>query len=308
MKAIAINRYGGPETLEYTDLPEPKVGPDVVLIRVKAAGINPVDWKVREGYLDGVFPSHFPLVPGWDVAGVVERVGPAVTEFSPGDEVVAYDREDHIQNGTYAEFTAAPVRTVARKPQTATWAQAGGLPLVGLTAHQLLEALDLRQGETVLVHAASGGVGSMAVQLARLRGVHVIGTASERNHDYLRELGAQPVSYGDGLVERVHELAPDGVDAAVELLGGETLESTPELLGPLGRFASVSDPARALELGGRYIFVRPNAEQLALLARYVDEGSLRVDVTRTLPLAEAAEAHRISQEGHARGKIVLEVG
>ena len=152
---MAFRRYGGPEVLEPMDLPEPKVGPDWVLIRARAASVNPVDWKVRQGGLDALIPTHFPVITGWDVAGVVERVGPAVTGVRAGDEVIAYNRQDHLQWGTCAELIAAPERTVGPKPATATWEQAAALPLVGLTAHQALtERLAVRAGETVLVHAA----------------------------------------------------------------------------------------------------------------------------------------------------------
>ncbi len=304
-----MNRYGGPEVLELTDLPEPKVGPDFVLVRVKAASVNPVDWKIREGYLDGLFETHFPVVPGWDVAGVVERVGPAVTEFTVGEEVVGYVREDHIQRGTYAELVAAPVRALARKPANASWTEAAGLPLAGLTAYQaLVKALQVCQGETIVIHAAAGGVGSLAVQIARWLGARVIGTASERNHDFLRSLGAEPVTYGDGLPERVRALAPGGVDAVLDLVGGEALRLSPQLVGPAGRIASIVDAATVTEIGGRYVFVRPDPADLATLAGLVEQGRLRVPVTATFPLEKAAEAQRLNQEGHTRGKIALQIG
>jgi NADPH:quinone reductase-like Zn-dependent oxidoreductase len=308
VKAIVMNRYGGPDVLELVgDAPEPKVGPDSVLVRVKAAGVNPVDGKIREGNLDGLFPTHFPLVPGWDVAGVVERVGPAVSEFSPGDEVIGYVREDHIGRGTYAELVSAPVRTLGRKPARLSWAEAAGLPLAGLTAYQALgKALAVTEDDTVLIHAASGGVGSLAVQIARAKGAQVIGTASPASHDHLRKLGAEPVEYGEGLADRVRKLAPGGVEAALDLVGGDALDVTPKLLSATGRWASIVDPS-VIERGGRYVFVRPDAHDLAALASLVDDGRLDVPVARTFPLAEAAEAHRLIAEGHTRGKIVIEV-
>ena len=309
MRAVAINGYGGPEVLELTELPEPTVGPDVVLVRARAAGVNPVDYKVREGGLDGRFPSHFPLVPGWDVAGVVEDAGPDVTEFSPGDEVVGYVRRDHIQWGTYAELVPAPVRTLAPKPETLSWPEAAGLPLAGLTAWQCLtRGLQVGEGDVVLVHAAAGGVGSFAVQLARLLGATVIGTASEASHDHVRSLGAEPVTYGDGLVERVRALAPEGVTAVLDLVGGDALEVSPELLAPGGRLASVLDPGRVRELGGRYLFVRPDGAQLAELARLVDDGRLIVPLERTFPLEQAGEAQQLQEGGHVHGKLALEIG
>jgi len=300
--------YGGPDVLEYTEVPDPKVGPDTVLVRVRAAGVNPVDWKIREGGLDGAFPTHFPLVPGWDVAGVVERVGPAVWELAPGDEVVGYVRTDHIQWGTYAEMVAAPVRCLARKPARVGFAEAAGLPLAGLTAYQALtQALHLVQDETLLVHAASGGVGSMAVQIATDVGAKVIGTAGARNHDHLRALGATPVEYGDGLADALAEAAPQGVDVVLDLVGGEALELSPKLLTGTGRLATVVDAGGVAALGGRYVFVRPDPVMLATLSRMVDDGRLAVHVSETFPLERAADAHRIVQGGHARGKVVLEV-
>ncbi len=307
MRAIALDQYGGPEVLRLAELPDPKVGPDTVLVRVRAAGVNPVDWKVREGYLDARFPSHFPLVPGWDVAGVVEAVGPAVTEFAVDDEVIGYVRRDHLQYGTYAELVPAPIRAVARKPASLSWTEAAGLPLAGLTALQALRAAGVGEGDTVLVHAAAGGVGTLAVQLARLSGARVIGTAGERNAGYLRELGAEPVTYGDGLAGRVRSLAPDGVTAAVDLVGGDALDASAEVVKDPSRIVSVVDPARVKELGGRYVFVRPNPDELAELAGYADAGKLTVPVQQTFPLAEAAAAQELVRGGHVRGKIVLEV-
>jgi NADPH:quinone reductase-like Zn-dependent oxidoreductase len=308
VKAIAMQDFGGPDALAVTELPDPPVGPDVVLVRARAAGVNPVDHKIRQGALAALIPTHFPLVPGYDVAGVVERVGPAVRRFRPGDEVMAYNRQDHLQWGSYAELVPVPERAVAARPATASWEQAAALPLVCLTAYQcLVELLDVRAGETVLVHAASGGVGAMAVQLARILGAEVIGTAGERNHDRLRELGATPTTYGDGLVERVRAIRPDGVDAVLDLAGGQALEDSPAVLAAPGRIASVIDPQRVVELGGKYHFARADAEQLARFAEWVDAGRLRVDVGRTFALADAAEAQRLQERGGATGKIVLTI-
>ncbi|MFJ6773520.1 NADP-dependent oxidoreductase [Kitasatospora sp. NPDC091257] len=304
MKAIAINRYGGPEVVEYTDLPDPKVGPDSVLVEVRAAGVNPVDWKVRDGALDGILDAHFPLVMGWDLAGVVRAVGGGITEFAPGDEVYGYVRKDAVEHGTYAELVSAPVRTLARKSAALDWAQSGGLPLAGLTALQGLRALRLAEGETVLVHAAAGGVGHLAVQLARAFGARVIGTAAERNHDFLRGLGAEPVVYGEGLADRVRALAPDGVDAALDLVGHGAVQVSAGLVADPGRIASTTDFG-VKALGGRYVWVRPDAGDLAELAALADDGRLTVTVASTFPLAQAASAQALSAEGRTRGKIVL---
>jgi NADPH:quinone reductase-like Zn-dependent oxidoreductase len=258
--------------------------------------------------MDALIATHFPLVSGFDVAGVVERVGPAVHHLRPGQEVIAFNRQDHLQWGSYAELVAVPVRAVADKPAATGWEEAGALPLVGLTAYQtLVDLQEVRAGETVLVHAASGGVGTMAVQIARILGAEVIGTASERNHDRLRELGATPTTYGDGLVDRVRAIRPEGVDAVLDLAGGQALEDSPAVLAAPGRIVSVLEPQRVGELGGRYHFARPDAGHLARLAEWVDEGRLRIPIGRTFALADAAQAHRLLADGGAGGKIVLTI-
>ncbi|WBC17292.1 NADP-dependent oxidoreductase [Micromonospora sp. WMMA1998] len=308
MKAIAIDAYGPADRLTLRELPTPPVGPDTVLVRVRAAGVNPVDWKVREGHLAGAFPSHFPLVPGWDAAGVVEAVGPAVAGFAVGDEVIGYVRRDDVQHGTYAELVPAPERCLADKPVRASWPEAAGLPLAGLTAYQALQLARTGAGDTVLVHGASGGVGHLAVQVARALGAdRVIGTASEANHDFVRSLGAEPVVYGDGLRNRVRAVAPDGVDVVLDLFGGDALDVSAELITRPARMMSTADPEHVTRLGGTYLFVKPSAADLAVLAGLVDAGRLTVHVARTLPLAEAAEAHRLVEAGHVRGKVVLTV-
>jgi NADPH:quinone reductase-like Zn-dependent oxidoreductase len=307
MKAISYRRYGGPEVLELGEVRDPKVGPDSVLIRVRAAAVSPVDWKAQAGYLDPVLDAVFPVIPGWDVAGVVEQTGPAVTGFQAGDEVIGYVREDFLSRGTCAEYVAAPLRTLARKPRNLTFEQAAGIPLAGLTAYQaLVGALRVGEGDTVLVHAAAGGVGSMAVQLARHLGARVIGTAGEHNHDYLRTLGAEPTVYGEGLAKRVRALAPDGVQAAFDLVGGDALSTSAEVLAPGGRLASIADPA-VLGLGGGYVFVRPDPDDLQDLTDLAERGALGVQVSATFPLERTAEAQQLSAEGHTRGKIVITV-
>ncbi|WP_327313557.1 NADP-dependent oxidoreductase [Streptomyces sp. NBC_01235] len=307
MRAVVARRYGGPEALELMEIDKPEPGAGSVLIRVKAAGVNPVDWHVVAGHLNSILEVSLPLVPGFDVAGVIEAIGPGVTDFSVGDEVFGYVRTEQVQYGTYAELVAAPVHTLARKPASLTWQQAAGLPLVGLTALQSLSRVGARSGETVLVHAAAGGVGSVAVQIAVARGARVIGTASERNHEFLRSLGAEPVVYGDGLAERVRELAPEGVDAAVDCVGGDAVAVSQELLKDPSRVASIVDP-EVTQRGGHQVWTQPDPSDLAALASLADAGKLTVHIDRVLPLAEAADAFRLSQTGQVRGKIVLEIG
>ncbi|MEU6916294.1 NADP-dependent oxidoreductase [Streptomyces olindensis] len=307
MKAISYSRYGGPEVLAFGEVRDPVVGPDAVLVKVRAAAVNPVDWKAREGHLDGILAPFFPVVPGWDVSGVVVRPGVAVSEFDVGDEVIGYVREDFLSRGTFAEYVAAPLRTLARKPRNLSWEEAAGLPLVGLTAYQVLvKVLQVKRGETVLVHAAAGGVGSVAVQLAVHLGARVIGTASEPNHDFVRGLGAEPVTYGEGLGERVRGVAPEGVDAAFDTVGGDALKVSANLLAPEGRLASIADN-EVVNFGGRYYFVRPDADDLRRLSELAEQGVVSVHVDETFPLERAADAHRLNEQGRTRGKIVVTV-
>src|ERR687894_2460100 len=204
MRAVAVREWGGRDRMELLDLGPPPVAPDGVLIRVRAAGLNPVDWKVREGRLAGAFPHHFPVILGWDVAGTVEAVGPAVTWFKPGDAVYGYKPPPDLGFGTYAELTTGPEGYFAHMPQELSFEEGAAIPLAALTAHQAIERSGLRGGETFFVPAGAGGVGHLAIQLARERGARVIASASPQNHDFLRELGAEPVDYADGdAAERV---------------------------------------------------------------------------------------------------------
>lgn len=304
MRAVTYPAYSqDTATLEVTEVDDPKVGPGAVLIEVRAAGVNPVDWKVMAGGLDGLMDTVFPVIPGWDVAGTVVAVGPDTPDFAVGDEVMAYARKDVVHAGTFAEQVAVAAWSVARKPASLTWEQAGALPLAGGTALRTLDVLEVADGDTVLVHAAAGGVGSIAVQIAVARGARVIGTASEANHDFLRNLGAEPVTYGEGLGERVRAIAPDGVDAVADFVGGQ-LETTLAVLAQDGRHASVADGSVG-EHGGHVVWVRPLGAETARLAELADQGHLTVEVARTFGLDEVAEAFAVSQEGHTRGKLVV---
>ncbi|MGO2862506.1 MAG: NADP-dependent oxidoreductase [Brevibacterium sp.] len=304
MRAAVYDQYtDNLDDITVREVDDPKLPPASVLIEVKAAGVNPVDWKLVGGHLDSFMPVQFPVTPGWDVAGVVVGLGFDTPEFSIGDEVIAYARKDVLSTGTFAEKVAVPVRSVAPKPKSLSWEQAGGLPLAGGTALRTLEALGEIDGKTVLVHGASGGVGSFAVQIARASGARVIGTASERNHDYLRELGAEPVAYGEGVVERILEAAGGKVDGVVDYVG-EQLETTLAVLADGGTHASVADPSVS-EHGGRYIWVRPDGSETARLGQLVDEGRLTVEVAGTYGLDEVPQAFKDNAAGHTRGKIVI---
>jgi NADPH:quinone reductase-like Zn-dependent oxidoreductase len=286
MQAIAIERFGGPEELALLDLPDPRLPPDGIVIRVRAAAVNPVDAKIRAGGLAQRFPCFFPLVPGWDVAGVVHQAGPAVRGFAPGDEVIAYCRKDFIQEGTYAELVAVRATQATHKPRSLSFEEASGLPLVGLTAYQVVyDALQLQPGETLLVNRAAGGVGSLAVQLGRIVGAHVIGVAGSQNHGMLRELGAaECIDYREtDPIDAVREAHPRGIDAVFDLIGGETLERSGAVLRPGGRIVSVVQPpdAEAFARGNvaaSYVFVLPDGDELRALAALAEGGELVVPV------------------------------
>lgn len=307
MRAAVYDKYGDPDVIAVREHDDPPVGPDTVLVRSRATSVNPVDWKIRRGYLQGAYPHHLPIIPGWDVAGVVEAVGPAVvTGLEVGDEVWGYVRRDDVQWGTAAELVPAPERTVARKPSSLSFEEAACVPLAGLTAYQVLvEALGIRDGERVLVHAAAGGVGHLAVQIALAHGCEVVGTASAANHDHLRALGVtETIDYGSGPVS---EQLSSPVDAVLDLAGGDALEDAANQVRDVARVASVVDAATVLDMGGRYVFVRPERTHLDALASLAEEGRLNVDVTETLRLDEVAEAHRLSEAGHTRGKIAVRI-
>ena len=304
-RAVYYNEFGGPESLQVGELPLPPVGPDSVVVKVAGVGINPVDYKIQRGYLAGAIEINFPVVIGWDVAGEVLAVGPAITEFAPGDRVFAYARLDTVQHGTAAEVVVLPIRVLANAPTSLPLEEAAAVPLTGLTAFQLIRRLDIQPGETVLIHGAAGGVGQFAVQLARLAGATIIGTASTRNHEHLRGLGVEPVGYGPELEAAVRRLAPNGVDVVVDLVGGDALERSDALVAANARVGSITNGEGAIARGGVYVFVRPSAADLTELARLIDDGSLVVDVAATYPFAEAAAAYRQLEEGHVRGKIVL---
>ena len=308
MKAVRIHAYGGLEVLHYADIAMPKLNPDDILVRVRAAAVNPVDWKIREGYLQGALKHHLPLTLGWDVSGEVVEVGPQAGGFKAGDGV--YVRPDIERDGGYAEYIAVKASEAARKPATLDHIHAAAVPLAALTAWQaLVDAADLQAGQTVLVHAAAGGVGSLAVQLAKARGARVIATASAVNTGLVAELGAdQFIDY----TKTRFEDAVKGVDVVFDTIGGDTQERSWQVLKPGGMLVSVVSPPSkeiAAERGLRraFVFIHADGEQLSAIAQLVDAGQMKPLIHTVLPLAEVRQAHAISQGGHARGKIVLHV-
>lgn len=315
MKAVILNAYGGRDVLEVAELPKPAPGVGEVRIEVVAAGVNPVDWKIREGYLKDRLPNQLPIIPGWDVAGRIDALGPDVSAWQVGDEVYAYVRKPVIQHGAYAEFVTFDAAHVARKPKNFSFEEAASVPLAALTAYQsLFDAGKLQPGERVLVHAAAGGVGGFAVQLARAAGALVWGTASEANHVYLKELGADhTIDYhAVGVWEQLKESVPDGMDLIYDCIGGDTFDQSLPLLSTQGRIVSILEPNRCQSLieqgtGAFYVFVEPNGAQLEKLAALAENGKLTTHLAAVLPLEDAARAHELIESLHTRGKIVLKV-
>ncbi|MFC9303595.1 NADP-dependent oxidoreductase [Streptomyces albidoflavus] len=309
MRAIIQESYGGPEVLHETRVPRPEPGPGEILVAVRAAGVNPTDWKHRA---QAGFVDRLPLVLGWDVSGVVEAVGYGVTLFAPGEEVFGMLPYPH-GSGSHAEYVVGPARAFTRKPTVIDHVQAGALPLVSLTAYQaLIDTAGIGPGQRVLIHAAAGGVGHVAVQIAKAHGAYVIGTASAPKHDLLRELGADEVV--DYRTTDVAE-AVDGVDMVLDPLGGETRARSVGLLRPGGTLVSLlsggsaEEAAHAAERGVRTATMLVEADHAGMnaVADLVAAGALRPHVEATFPLAEAAAAHRLGETGRTTGKIVLEV-
>ena len=311
MRAIAEETFGGPIAL--MDLPTPEIGADEVLIRIRAAGVNPFDWKVADGVLKDQMKHRFPLIPGFDAAGVIERVGADVTELAEGDEVYGYLFKPVIGGGTYAEYVGAPATIVARKPVTVGFAEAAALPTPGLAAMDLVDAVETREGESILVVGATGGVGSYATQLAARRGARVIATARRANEELVRELGAEETidHTTEDLVGAVRMAHPGGIEAVIDLVSDrEALGRISTLLNEGGRLASSVYAADLEELtrrgiGATNVSMLPDARRLGELSRMVDAGELSVRLDRTFSLGKAPEALEERRTGHVRGKIVL---
>ncbi|HLH43468.1 MAG TPA: NADP-dependent oxidoreductase [Bryobacteraceae bacterium] len=308
MKAVRIHEYGGADVLRFEDAPRPEPGAGEALVRVHAAGVNPVDWKVRAGYLREWMKHKLPMIPGWDFSGVVEAVGPGVDGWRAGAEV--YGRPDLARDGAYAEYIAVRASEIAAKPASIDHVQAAAIPLAALTAWQaLFEAGGLERGQKALIHAAAGGVGHFAVQLAKWKGAFVAGTASARNHDFLRQLGVdQPIDYTS---VRFEDVARD-FDVVLDSLAGETRARSWKVLRKGGVLVTIlgqpsQEEAKAHGVRAAGVFVQPNSKQLAEIAALVDSGKLRPQIEAVFSLAEAAKAHKLGETNHARGKIVLRV-
>ncbi len=307
MKAVRMHSYGGSEVLVYEDVPQPQPAKDEVLIRVHAAGVNPVDWKIRNGYGKETFGHHLPHILGCDLAGVVESVGSEVKRLKAGDAVYGYT--SFRREGTYAEFIVAKESEVTLKPTSLDFIQAAAVPVGALTSWQaLFDIAHLTNAQKVLIHAAAGGVGSMAVQLAKAKGAYVIGTASARNADFVRQLGVDElVNYQTTRFED----AVNDVDVVFDTVGGETQERSFQVLKQGGMLVSaVSPPSDAGAASGvrvAMVGVQPSAVQLDEITSLIESGKVKPFVETVLPLSEVRQAHELSESGRTRGKIVLQV-
>ena len=308
MKAIQIHEFGGPEVLKYEDAPKPKPGADEVVIKVFATSVNPIDWKIREGHAKGKFPIKFPLIPGWDVSGEIDEVGSNILNFRKGDEV--YSRPDPTKNGTYAEYVVVKANLINRKPQSIDHEKAAAVPLAGLTAWQaLFDYGKLQQGQKVLIHAASGGVGTFAVQFAKWKGAYVIGTTSKENMDFVKKLGADKVI--DYKNEKFEEKLKN-IDLVIDLIGGDTQKRSLKVIKKGGRLITTvqvenQEATKEKNIHIEGFLAQSLPEELEQIKQLIDSGKVKPVVSKIMPLKDAAKAQKLSEKGHTRGKIVLQV-
>ncbi|KAB8130751.1 NADP-dependent oxidoreductase [Gracilibacillus oryzae] len=309
-KAVIINQYGNKEVLEEGTVTLPELGEHQVLVREKATSINPIDWKLREGYLKQMFDWEFPIILGWDVAGIIEKTGSAVTDWKVGDEV--FSRPDTTKLGTYAEYTIVDDHLLAKKPANISFAEAAAVPLAGLTAYQaLFDHGKLEKGQKVLIHAGAGGVGSFAIQLAKEAGAYVYTTASPKNHDLLQTLGADEVI--DYHTTDIKDVLKD-IDLVFDTIGGETQNDSFEVLKENGRLISIvgepdQDKAKEKNAEAKGIWLQPDGNQLSKLADLLEKGKMKSIVGSTFPLSRKGvyDAHALSETHHAAGKIVISI-
>lgn len=309
MKAIVIEQYGGAEELIEKDLPKPVIQDNQVLIEMKATSVNPIDWKVRAGYMKEGMDFEFPLILGWDAAGVVSEVGKDVTKFKVGDEVFA---RPAMANGTYSEYVAVEEDLVALKPKSISFEEAASVPLAGMTAWQcLIDFGQIKSGDKVLIHAGSGGVGSLGIQIAKSLGAYVISTASDKNEAFLKELGVDEfINYK---TTDFADVVKD-VDLVVDTMGGDILEKSHDVVNPGGRLVSIAgqpnaEKAKEKEITAESLWLNPNGKQLAELGELMEKGEVKSHIGHTFPLTAEGlcEAHELSATHHAKGKIVIEI-
>jgi NADPH:quinone reductase-like Zn-dependent oxidoreductase len=304
VKAVRFDKYGGVDVLEVREVEDPVAGPGEVLVAVKAASINPGEIAIREGFLDARWPASFPSGEGSDFAGIVDAVGAGVDEFEIGDEVIGWTE----QRASQAELVVAPLEHVTAKPAGLSWEVAGALFVAPMAAWASVDAVDLKPGEIVVISAAAGGVGSIAVQLAHAKGATVVGLASERNHQWLRDHGAIPVTYGEGQVERIKQAVGEHLDAFIDTFGGGYVEIAVNELGiPLERINTIADFEAVERLGvsSQGTHAIATREILAELAAMVVAGELEIPIAKTYPLSEVRAAYEELARRDTRGKIVL---
>lgn len=310
MRASYFQDFGELDNVKTGDLEKPEPSEGEVLVRVQSAGVNPVDAAVARGMLDEVIPAKFPAIPGWDMAGTVVERGHSARRFEEGDEVYAYARRPTIQHGTFAEYVCIPESYLAHAPIELSIEEAGGIPLVGLTAYQsLFQFGHLEQGQTILILGASGGVGSMAIQLAKAADTRVIAVAGASNQEYMQKIGAdETIDYSNGNVgDHVEQLAPEGIDFILHCSRGDSLEQSIDTLKSGGQLISItnSDPDRPDDIDFEYVFVEPNAKQLKHIQELADDGKIEVPISKTYALEEAGQALRDIESLHTRGKTII---
>lgn len=309
MKAVRIHRLGGPEVLQYEDALRPEPAQEEVLVRIHAASVNPADWKTRAGFQPTRQPLVFPHILGWDIAGIIEAVGPPVTTFRPGDAVYGLIRFPQ-PGSAYAQYATAPIEHLAMKPERLDYVHAAALPLVALTAWQaLFEVAHLQRGQTVIIHGATGGVGHLAVQFAKAQGASVIAVASASNTDFVRTLGAeQVIDYHTAELEH----CASNVDLVFDTVGGPNAPRLASTMKAGGMYVSIAwalpsaEQIAATGITAQGMLVHPDAHMLAEIAQWVERGDLSPVVEQVFPLSQVQQAHRLGEEGHVRGKIVLD--
>ncbi len=303
-KAFVFTEYGGPETQRFADLPKPVPGSGELLVRVRAAGVNPADWKIRAGYMSAMRELEFPAVLGVEVAGLVEQVGEGMEDFSAGDEVFG---QPVTHSGGYAEY-ALLTEPAAKKPAGVSFVDAATLAVAAATAYDGVHQLGLKPRSTLLINGVGGGVGVAAAQIAQNLGLSVVGTASAAKKEFVESLGVTHVESGEGVADRIRAAAPGGVDAIFDLVGGAALEAVAGVAADPSKVISAADPATATAVGGSFIQRARTREVLDTVAALAETGKLDPQVVEVLPLDRAAEALARVESGHSQGKIVLEVG
>jgi NADPH2:quinone reductase len=315
MKSIILNKFGGADQLIVGEIETPSPAADEVQIKIAYTAVNPVDWKIREGLLQSRMPHDFPIIPGWDAAGTISALGKNVKDFKIGDQVFAYCRKPTIKWGTYAEYVCLPANDVAFKPENISFAQAAAFPLAGLTAWQaLFDAAQLKRGETVLIHAGAGGVGSLAIQFARHAGAYIYTTATESKHDYVKSLGADvAIDYKkENFASKIKSMHPAGMDVVFDTVGGQTLKDSYPLLKAEGRLVSIVEPpdgqvAEKYNIKVHYVFVTPNGKELQQISDLIAKEEVLPIQIEEMPLEKAGEAQEKNRAGRTTGKIVLKV-